>query len=43
MGPTRTLGEPYQVESGDDVMQRLQQAGARLAELLRRHLVLPSS
>jgi nuclease S1 len=43
MGPTRTLGEPYQVESGDDVMQRLQQAGARLADLLRRHLVLPSS
>src|SRR5262245_10188610 len=43
MGPSRTLTEAYQVESGDDVMQRLQQAGARLADLLRRHLVLPSS
>jgi hypothetical protein len=43
MGSARALGEPYQVESGDDVMQRLQQAGARLADVLRRHLVLPSS
>jgi hypothetical protein len=31
----RTLAQPYQQEFEDDVAQRLQQAGARLAELLR--------
>lgn len=38
----RTLGQAYQDEFRDEVVQRLQQAGARLAELLRRQLVLPS-
>ena len=37
----RTLTQTYQDEFRDDVMQRLQQAGARLAELLRRQLVVP--
>ena len=37
----RTLAQTYQDEFRDDVAQRLQQAGARLAELLRRQLVLP--
>jgi hypothetical protein len=35
----RTLAQPYQDEFRDDVMQRLQQAGARLAELLRHVIV----
>jgi hypothetical protein len=34
----RTLAQPYQNEFRDDVAERLQQAGARLADLLRRHL-----
>jgi hypothetical protein len=34
----RTLTQTYQDEFRDDVAQRLQQAGARLAELLRQHL-----
>ena len=37
----RTLTQAYQDEVGDEVAQRVQQAGARLAELLRRQLVLP--
>jgi S1/P1 Nuclease len=37
----RTLTQRYQDESRDDVMERLQQAGARLAELLRRNLSVP--
>jgi nuclease S1 len=36
----RSLTQRYQDEFQDDVVQRLQQAGARLAELLRRHLVV---
>ena len=36
-GP-RTLAQQYQDEFEDDVELRLQQAGARLADLLRRHL-----
>ena len=36
----RTLAQPYQDEFRDDVMERLQQAGARLADLLRRHLAV---
>jgi hypothetical protein len=36
----RTLAQPYQDEFRDDVMVRLQQAGARLADLLRRHLAV---
>lgn len=39
---SRTLGEAYQREFAPVVMRRLQQAGARLAELLRTHLSLPS-
>ena len=35
---SRTLGEQYQVEFGDDVALRLQQAGVRLAELIRTNL-----
>jgi hypothetical protein len=35
---TRTLGETYQVEFSDDVRVRLQQAGVRLADLLRKSL-----
>jgi nuclease S1 len=38
----RTLEQPYQNEFRDDVSVRLQQAGARLADLLRRHLVVAS-
>lgn len=37
----RTLAQPYQDEFEDDVELRLQQAGARLADLLRRHLAVP--
>jgi hypothetical protein len=37
----RTLAQPYQDEFGDDVMTRLQQAGARLADVLRRNLIVP--
>ncbi len=37
----RTLTDAYQVEFQDDVEQRLEQAGFRLAELLREHLTLP--
>lgn len=39
---TRTLGEAYQQMFAPVVMQRLQQAGARLAALLRTHLSLPT-
>ncbi len=42
MGASRTLTEAYQVEAADDVIERLKQAGARLADLLRRHMVLSS-
>jgi len=38
---TRTLVQDYQDEFGDDVGKRLQQAGARLAELLRTRLTSP--
>jgi hypothetical protein len=38
---SRYLGESYQTEFADDVAQRLQQAGVRLAELLRVHLTVP--
>jgi len=38
---TRTLGQSYQNEFQDDVEQRLQQAGTRLADLLRQHLAVP--
>jgi hypothetical protein len=34
----RTLGADYQAEFGDDVAQRLQQAGVRLAELIRTNM-----
>jgi hypothetical protein len=37
----RTLKQPYQDEFQDDVEMRLQQAGTRLADLLRRNLVVP--
>ena len=37
----RFLAEQYQNEFADDVAQRLQQAGVRLAEYLRRHLPAP--
>ena len=37
----RMLAQPYQDEFEDDVELRLQQAGARLAELLRQHLAVP--
>lgn len=37
----RTLAQRYQDESRDDVVERLQQAGARLANLLRRQLTVP--
>jgi nuclease S1 len=37
----RVLGESYQAEFADDVMLRLQQAGARLAEMLRLNLTIP--
>ena len=37
----RTLAQRYQDESRDDVVERLQQAGARLADLLRRQLTAP--
>ena len=36
----RTLTQAYQEEFGDDVAQRLKQAGARLADLLRRLLAV---
>jgi len=36
----RTLAQPYQDEFQDDVELRLQQGGARLADLLRRHLAV---
>jgi hypothetical protein len=36
----RTLTRAYQDEFADDVAVRLQRAGARLAELLRRHLAV---
>jgi hypothetical protein len=35
----RVIGEAYQFEFADDVMLRLQQAGVRLAELIRTNLV----
>jgi hypothetical protein len=35
---SRTLGEPYQQEFGDDVAMRWQQAGVSLAELIRVNL-----
>jgi hypothetical protein len=35
---TRTLGPTYQLEFSDDVKMRLQQAGVRLADLLRKAL-----
>jgi hypothetical protein len=35
---TRTLGESYQFEFADEVRMRLQQAGVRLAEMLRLRL-----
>jgi hypothetical protein len=35
---SRTLGEDYQREFGDDVALRWQQAGVRLAELIRANL-----
>ncbi len=35
---SRTLGEQYQVEFGDDVALRWQQAGVRLAELIQANL-----
>ena len=38
----RTLAQPYQTGFQDDVGLRLQQAGTRLADVLRQHLVLPS-
>lgn len=38
---SRTFGEQYQQEFADDVAMRLQQAGARLAELLRTNLSIP--
>lgn len=38
---SRTLGEPYQLEFADDVTMRLQQAGVRLAELIRSNLAIP--
>ncbi len=38
---TRTLGESYQLEFGDDVALRLQQAGVRLAEFIRQSLTIP--
>jgi len=37
----RTFGEQYQHEFADDVALRLQQAGVRLAELLRANLATP--
>jgi hypothetical protein len=37
----RHLSESYQIEFADDVSQRLQQAGVRLAELLRTNLAVP--
>jgi len=37
----RWMGEKYQAEFADDVAQRLQQAGVRLAELLKQHLPVP--
>ena len=39
--PPRTLAQPYQDHVSDEVAQRLQQAGARLADLLRRQLTVP--
>jgi hypothetical protein len=39
----RTLAQPYQTAFEDDVELRLQQAGVRLADLLRRQMVIPSS
>lgn len=38
----RVISEQYQTEFADDVMMRLQQAGVRLAELLRTNLTVPS-
>jgi S1/P1 Nuclease len=38
---TRTLTSSYQTLFGDDVDQRLQQAGARLADQIRKNMVLP--
>jgi hypothetical protein len=38
---SRTFGEQYQNEFADDVTLRLQQAGVRLAELLRANLPIP--
>jgi hypothetical protein len=37
----RVLTSAYQTLFGDDVEQRLQQAGARLAEAIRKNMVLP--
>jgi hypothetical protein len=37
----RALGDSYQREFEDDVTLRLQQAGVRLADLLRQHLLVP--
>jgi nuclease S1 len=39
---SRVISEQYQAEFADDVMMRLQQAGVRLAELLRTNLNVPS-
>ena len=38
----RTLAQPYQTAFEDDMELRLQQAGVRLADLLRRQMVIPS-
>jgi hypothetical protein len=38
----RPVALTYPDDVRDDAAERLQQAGARLAELLRRQLVLPS-
>lgn len=39
---SRTMGGEYQAEFADDVMARLQQAGVRLAELIRTNLAIPT-
>lgn len=39
---SRTIGGEYQAEFADDVMARLQQAGVRLAELIRTNLAVPT-
>ena len=37
----RSLGEQYQLEFADEVSMRLQQAGVRLAEMIRLNLTIP--